>query len=231
MAGPLKATGLTNDTAPFYAGDWLDGPREECTGGFNVLNASGKPFMLTAGHCGSGTYYNDSGVVETTSTNWFTGATSPQAPYPLQWDVQALATSGGEGYVWTDYGNVAPIVGALLPAVGVTLTANGSITGEQAGEVDEVDFIADKIEYSPGQYFDAVHQIWIENDTPTPICTQGDSGGPVYQWDGSSHVYASGIISSEGIFTDGGVPVAYACAATLMTSILSGKNATLVTAP
>jgi hypothetical protein len=71
------------DVPPFYGGDGIINLNsgEACTGGFNVRNASGTPFMDTAGHCGTGTFATTATTIGPTSTNWFTGG-SATPPYP-----------------------------------------------------------------------------------------------------------------------------------------------------
>ncbi len=69
----------------------------------------------------------------------------------------------------------------------------------------------------------------MENLTPTLICETGDSGGPVFAPAGPTHIAAIGTITAGGVYTQNGVVTGYFCAATLMSSILSGKNLTLIT--
>ncbi len=40
---------------------------------------------------------------------------------------------GSTGTVWTNGSNLAPVTGALFPAVGAPITFNGSVTGEVRG--------------------------------------------------------------------------------------------------
>lgn len=82
-----------NDIAPFFGGDELVLPDVDCTGGFNVFNQHGSEFMLSAGHCGSGTVKNGvGGPIGSTSSNWH----SPTSGY----DVQAIAVPNAVGRVW-----------------------------------------------------------------------------------------------------------------------------------
>jgi hypothetical protein len=232
MSGPLTADARNNDTPPFYGGDLIHGPYN-CTGGFNVQNSSGSYFMLTAGHCGTGTFSTDEATVGPTSTNWWGGA-SGSPPYPTYWDVQVIkinSSAGGAGLVWTSPSGAGAVKGSLIPAVGATFQVNGYLTGRRNAEATEVDFIADKIDID-GEYYNATHQVWLENDDPDQvICQEGDSGGPVYEVQAGTqgNVKAVGIVTAGGVYTEDNEIVGYACSATLVPSILSGKNLTLVT--
>jgi hypothetical protein len=225
----------TNDTPAFYDGDEIINLDNgyACTGGFNVLNDHNQAYMLTAGHCEDGPYGTTKALIGTTSSNWFSESTT--APYPTVYDIQAIkinSSLGGLGYVWTDYGNVAPVVDWLTPAEGVTLTANGSATGEQRGDVAEVDVITEDIYNSIGKaYYNAIHQIWIVNSNPSiPICLEGDSGGPVYQqYSDSTAVSAVGTIAAGGVYEVDGVDIGAMCSATMIQSTLSEFKLTLKT--
>jgi hypothetical protein len=214
VASPMVVTGRKNDIAPYYGGDWINNRNldYDCTGGFNVLNAENSPFMLTAGHCENGTYQTQAEVVGTTSTNWWScGATV--------WDAQVITEASGLGKVWTDDGNTAPVVSWVVPAIGATLTWNGSVSGEKRGPVTKVDTIIYNIEDNlAGCTYNATHQVVSSGS----LCVIGDSGGPVYQqYSGTPEVSAAGIITA----TQG----TQACAATLIRNILIGKGLTLVT--
>ena len=52
-----------NDTSPFYGGDRINGPSGSCTGGFGTHSAAGIHYLVTAGHCGSGTWTSGSVTV------------------------------------------------------------------------------------------------------------------------------------------------------------------------
>jgi hypothetical protein len=235
VAAALRPMARDSDTPAFYDGDQIINLDNGygCTGGYNVLNDHDQPYMLTAGHCGDGTYATTAAVIGNTSSNWFSEST--KKPYPTVYDVQAIkinSTLGGIGYVWTDYGNVAPVVDWLVPAEGATLTANGSVTGEQHGDVAEVDVITENIYDSIGNaYYNAIHQIWIVNSNPSvAICIEGDSGGPVYQqYTDSTAVSATGIITAGGIYEADGVDIGALCSSTMISSILSEFSLTLET--
>jgi hypothetical protein len=134
------AASRNSDTAPFFDGDRITRGTTTCTGVWNVWNDSHQPFMITAGHCGTGTFATGAATIGPTSSNWWTSSTTEPCPSTL--DAQAVKISsglGGVGAVWTSGGNTAPVTGSLVPALYTTPTINGSLTGETHGEVYAVD--------------------------------------------------------------------------------------------
>ncbi|MGH3244620.1 MAG: hypothetical protein ACRDOI_00165 [Trebonia sp.] len=208
-----------DDTAPFYAGDGLTINGSVCTGGFNVRNNSGNPFMLSAGHCGTGTFSNNAGTVGTTSTNWY----GPNSGY----DVQAIAISAGAGVLWRNDTATSTIHGSIIPAVGTSITFNGFLTGRKSVTVNRVDFTESNI-WDPhyGFYVSLAHLV-EGGDGVSNVCTDGDSGGPVYRPNTSpaNSSMAVAIIAFDWLVN--GQP--QACVGTLMNAILSAKSATLIT--
>jgi hypothetical protein len=186
--------GRTNDTAPFYGGDHIYGGEynADCTGGFSVVgNASGKDFMLTAGHCGTGAWYANSAkttFMGNVSAAYFTNGGSDFSTIYM--------TGGGQGHVWANGGTSHPLNGQLLPAVGAQITFDGAGTGEVPGN-----YVTGT--YQTVEFYDAFNQsddytyplVIATNPNGTTICAPGDSGGPVYQREsGVSSVYAVGTI-------------------------------------
>ena len=143
--------GRNDDTAPFFGGDALQLPDGQCTGGFNVRNSHGSPFMLSAGHCGNGTVTNLSGTVGTVSSNWY----GPNSGY----DVEAIAVSSAVGRVWLNNTAVAAVGGALIPAVGTQITFNGWNTGRKTVTVNMVDFNVMAEDHLGRFSYTAAHQI------------------------------------------------------------------------
>jgi hypothetical protein len=208
-----------DDTAPFFAGDGLVINGGACTGGFNVRNSHGSPFMLSAGHCGSGTVTNNAGTVGVTSSNWY----GPNSGY----DVQAIAISAGAGVVWLNDSATNTINGSMVPAVGTNITFNGFFTGRKSVKVNRVDFTVSNI-WDPHQGFYVSLAHLVEGgDGVNNVCTDGDSGGPVYRPNSSpaNSSMAVAIIAFDWLVN--GQP--QACVGTLMTAILSSKSATLIT--
>jgi hypothetical protein len=207
-----------DDFAPFFGGDLLEFPGDECTGGFNVFNQHGSEFMLSAGHCGSGTVKNGvGGPIGSTSSNWH----SPTSGY----DVQAIAVPNAVGRVWLNGTTHAAVSGAVVPAVGSSVTFNGYFTGRKTVTVNAVDITVENAWDPVGGYFyNAAHQVeggaGVDN-----VCVKGDSGGPVFTPSGGTSVKAIGIILG---FNNGtGHP--QACFATMITAIDSAKSLTLMT--
>lgn len=134
--------GRDNDFAPFYDGDGIVNLDNGigCTGGFNVLNQSGQPAMLTDGHCGSGQWATTAEVIGNTTVNWH----SPTSGY----DIQAISEPiEGIGSVWTDYGNRASVTGTAIPAKGDGIVVNGAVTQQKGTVVNSVDVIISRMKH------------------------------------------------------------------------------------
>jgi hypothetical protein len=96
----------TDDVAPFSGGDQINGSNGlTCTGGFTVIgNASGNPFMLSAGHCGSANWKvaPAGGAIGTTSKLYIRNTDED--------DFQTIPMSAGDPNVWIG-ANTLPVVG------------------------------------------------------------------------------------------------------------------------
>jgi hypothetical protein len=187
------------DTAPYFDGDQIYhvGAGVTCTSGFNMVGSGGGDYMVTAGHCGSGTWKTHASTIGNTSLNYLT-ATSGN-------DFQITYLSGaGLGIVWTNGTNTAPVTGALFPAVGVPITFNGSVTGEVRGvTVQATSQNASVYDPSTNTTFVVTNQA-IAKSAPGIVCAQpGDSGGPVYSHTPGANVLAVGIIEATSPNPDG----------------------------
>lgn len=179
------------DTAPYFDGDLIYhvGAGVTCTSGFNIIGSGGGVYMVTAGHCGSGTWKTHASTIGNTSLNYLT-ATSGN-------DFQITYLSGGGlGTVWTNGTNTAPVTGALFPANGVPITFNGGITGEVRGvTVLATSQTTCALDPGTGTTICATNQV-VAQKSGAAVCQPGDSGGPVYSHTPSVDVLAVGIIES-----------------------------------
>lgn len=222
-ASPVIAAGRTNDTSPFYGGDRIFrvSPSVDCTTGFNLIgNAHGTIFVYTAGHCGTGTWSTSATTVGKTATNYH----SPSSTNDFM-SIQA----NGVGVIWTSGTNTAHVGGRTLPAVGATVTFNGSVTGQITGnKVTQINATVYNIYDSIGDYFYTVtNQLIASNPSGTYICRGGDSGGPVYE-STSPKITAVGDIVAY--FQGSGAPGGgSACTITQINHILVVTNSGLQT--
>ncbi len=161
-------------------GDLIQGPNGEvCTVGFNVQDAGGTKYALTAGHCTAQTGAWSIGPV--------VGSSFPGNDYGL---IEYTDPSLAEGGVRGPDGTLVDIVDARQPTVGQQVCAAGRTTGVQCGSVLGVNLTVD---YGDGGI--------VDNLIDTNVCSEpGDSGGPLY----SGHT-AIGITSGgSGDCTSGG---------------------------
>lgn len=176
------------DIAPYFDGDLIYhvGAGVTCTSGFNMVGPGGGDYMVTAGHCGSGTWKTHASTIGNTSLNYLT-ATSGN-------DFQITYLSGGgNGIAWTNGTNLAPVTGALFPAVGVPITFNGGVTGEVRGVTVQATSVSQCFSLSPSGTVCATH-LTEAHKNGAVVCQHGDSGGPVYSHTPSVNLLAVGII-------------------------------------
>ena len=141
-------------------GDAILTSTARCSLGFNVRNASGTNFFLTAGHC------TNIGATWRTSAGALIGsrvATSfPGNDYGV---VQYTGTVTAQGTVGSQ-----DITSAGTPAVGSTVTRRGSTTGIHSGTVQQLNAT---VVYPQGTVTGLIR---------TTVCAEpGDSGGSLYR--------------------------------------------------
>ncbi|MYR57895.1 trypsin-like serine protease [Streptomyces sp. SID625] len=160
-----------------YASGW------RCSLGFNVQDASGNYYFLTAGHCtdGAGTWWSDSSHSTTLGTT--AGSSFPGNDYGIvRYTNSSVTKSGAVGS--------QDITSAATPSVGTTVYRRGSTTGTHSGRVTALNA---QVNYGGGDIVSGLIQ--------TTVCAEpGDSGGPLY---GGSTAYGltsggSGDCSSGG---------------------------------
>jgi hypothetical protein len=214
--------GRFQDSNPFYGGDYIDNPGENaaCTDGFVMLGAihTQNHWLMTAGHCGSYTWYTNLSVFYTlgaTATNYF-----PSTVY----DVQTIGLTGGFtawGDVWgNDYMTYQPYT-TLTPGVGQLITFDGALSGEVHGinvtKAGPFCYIINNL------YYCGLGEAGSTNGPA--ICQNGDSGGPVFQ-----RTPTEGPVQAIGLITlsnnTGNV-----CDYTLLNSIMGPTETKLDTNP
>lgn len=186
------SAGRTNDIAPFYDGDQITGGQYGalCTAAYAMTsNATGQTFMLTAGHCGSGTWSTQAQQMGNTYSSYFEDGSEN--------DFQTIDVPGGAiAEVWGNGGTLYPVSGQLLPAVGTQITFDGSVTGEVTNNnvtaTNAIDYsVYDSLNNT---YYNAYPMVQAYNPNGYTICQPGDSGGPVFQRTSGSNVNAVGTI-------------------------------------
>jgi len=177
---PSAASGRTGDIAPWYSGDQIVStgtPYEYCTLGFGVHNTfTGQHFSLTAGHCGSRTWYNTSHSTPKRNTSTLVGSTysGSLAGPGSGLDVQ-LIKDNSSYLMWKGaLGATTPIDinGYSNPFAGASVCLEGSVSGERCGTVEATTATSNVTTHGhPG----IVYDLFTTNVAPI----SGDSGGPV----------------------------------------------------
>ncbi|MET7381301.1 S1 family peptidase [Streptomyces sp. NPDC005526] len=140
-----------------YASSW------RCSLGFNVKDASGNYYFLTAGHCtdGAGTWWSNSS--HSTTLGSTAGSSFPGNDYGIvRYTNSSITKSGTVGS--------QDITSAATPSVGTTVYRRGSTTGTHSGRVTALNAT---VNYGNGDIVYGLIQ--------TTVCAEpGDSGGPLY---------------------------------------------------
>lgn len=193
---PLLGNGRRDREGPPLAGGAADG---SCTDGFAWFDDTGRPAILTAGHCGREAHLAG-GTVAPGEDSWrsgtgtvlMTGETTYRGDQAL---VRVDAAAGVQARVFREgptATRTAPVTGRLqtAPHPGEVLCTGGSQTGEQCGWV-VVWAAAGNYTYDSGEI---ARRVW-RADRSGPCLLPGDSGGPVYTLDEHGGVVARGILS------------------------------------
>lgn len=132
-----------------------------CSLGFNVRDAAGTYYFLTAGHCTNigSTWSATSGGA---SIGTRTGTSFPGNDYGIVRYTSSIAHPGAVGS--------QDITSAGTPAVGSSVTRRGSTTGIHSGTVQQLN---STVRYAEGSVYGLIR---------TTVCAEpGDSGGSLYR--------------------------------------------------
>lgn len=177
-----------NDTAPFYGGNQIRGSGENCGSGFTITNLYGERYAMTAGHC-----YEKGWIVSHNGRRFgevqFRNLPVYGDPNSYWYDNELIGGESYYGAIWTgDVYNptalpVHAAANSCLPSCQVNLSA------AQSGQ---------HLQTLSGEPFCSEFYLgWVcEQQRTTPggadRCKSGDSGSPVFAYDGRGGVTAVG---------------------------------------
>jgi hypothetical protein len=204
-----------SDGAPWTGGDGihLSGFNDGCTLGFTTKgNNSGNEYLLTAGHCGTGTVTQGSSTVGSVSTQYFGGS--------HHYDVDTIRANGRARVWYNGHGTTGNYVvtGSIIPANGTAMTVDGDVNPPQ-----HTGITVSNNETFQYLNFDHYGEVYIGPlvQLSTGACVHGDSGGPAYVRSGSTgNIKAVGTISGTNSNT---------CWVFWINAALSAANLSLVT--
>lgn len=155
-------------TTLISGGQAIYGGGSRCSLGFNVQNASGTKYFVTAGHCTNlaTTWYANSS--QTTVLGSRTGTSFPTNDYGIvRYTNTAIATPGN---VWLYSGTTTQdITSSGNPVVGQAVKRSGSTTGVRSGSVSALN---QTVCYPQG---------CVGQTIKTNVCAEpGDSGGSLF---------------------------------------------------
>jgi streptogrisin D len=170
-------------TQAIYGGQAIYRGGSRCSAGFNTRSASGRNYVLTAGHCANlgGTWTTSGGqTIGPVAASSFPG--NDYGAIRIS-NPAALDPRGGV----LDNGAFRDITGASRVPVGSRACKTGSTTGTTCGTVQAYNVT---VNYAEGTVFGL---------TRTNICTQpGDSGGPMYAGNRAQGITSGGTIGGCG---------------------------------
>jgi streptogrisin D len=177
----IERTAGAASTQAFFGGQAIRADRSRCSAGFNTRAASGKQYVVTAGHC------TNIGTNWTTSSGQTIGATAASR-FPGDdfgtiriANPAALQPRGGV----LNNGAFQDITGASRVPVNSTVCKTGSSTGTTCGRVLRYNTT---VNYPQGT---------VRGLTTTNVCTQpGDSGGPLFAGSQAQGVTSGGTVGS-----------------------------------
>ena len=177
---PPSPLSRRNDISPFSGGDDIvTSAGFGCTGGFSVKrNATGDTFMLTAGHCGGGTWYVG-GII----TNPM-GAVAHKFYEDGINDFEMISTTA-IGFVWggsesdpVKYTVTGP---AFLPPDGAGIAWDGAVTREVRNVAVVATGAEEELEDETTGEDVTVQNLIVSNNLDPLVAQGGDSGGPIFE--------------------------------------------------
>jgi hypothetical protein len=211
----------SNDTNGFNAGDSIlidlvgSDSTAICTSGFVLRNnANTARYMLTAGHCNNGK--NDNAKVYNGTGGGCSSALSGMGTVgligsnllypPTKTDTAIIYPAAGALHtpkMWAGSscvgGGEADLVGIQPPYGGLVVGYSGAQTGQSDATVSVTAPVC--ISMQADQIYQ-VCQVWKTNSWSQPV-QRGDSGGPVFGYNGSSSVWGVGTINAFTQDTNG----------------------------
>jgi hypothetical protein len=198
---PHAVASRASDTTPWNGGDFISDGTWDCTSGIPVHNAANQKFLLTASHC-----FAASAAITNKSVSIPVGAgTSMGSIYSRDntaggLDAEILSTSSSN-LSWvggTVTSTRATFAGAGPVVSGSHVCVSGAFEGEFCGAtVQNVDGPITLCLNDPCTITRPISHVSDAYKAGSLIVGSGDSGGPVYQYFGST-IKANGTITAQG---------------------------------
>lgn len=221
---PQSTSNRTNDSAPYHGGATFGvgmfATWGMCTTGFGVHNAStGVPYILTAHHCfidaeGAGNTsigtYTDSGALlnywaQTGTWKNVSGYNAPNVDAALI--RPSPSSSSDQIYIGgAASGTLRTISSALDPVPGETICVEGAATGEHCNlKIKSINGSNLTFNLASGQFTPTLHNITETYASTGTAVGEGDSGGPIYDYNTASQTYVGlgTVVGGSGNFNCG----------------------------
>jgi hypothetical protein len=177
-----EASSRTADGAPWYGGSKITGPSGSCSTWFPATrNSDGKAVMLTAGHCGTGTWKNNGNTMGTVSFSKWDNYT----------DSEVIPVSSNAGYIFSDPTSTTRTVTGVStnnPVGGLVCTEG--YTDREVCSV-KIYAISQTVTYDGQLVYGLVKGVQTAGKN---AFSAGDSGGPVGSTTGTNKIRAYGML-------------------------------------
>jgi hypothetical protein len=173
-------TSRNNCGDPLKAGLGISGPGGACTSNFIYRNSAGTPLLVTAGHCGSGTFYHNGAAIGSTLVNQFYDGSSADA------QTISMSSSKKSNYMFKSTVDIPQVTSRRTSDyVGMLVCIPSWYYGVNCGSITVGDITL--------VYYDVIHIYHARQ--ANFLAWAGDSGGPIYLPTGQATVQAEGILS------------------------------------
>ena len=174
------------DFAPWFGGSHLYNGSNgaPCTSWFPATrNSDGKSVMLTAGHCGNGTWYQNGNLFGTTSSLTYVGRD----------DSQVIPVTSNSARIFSDPTSTTRTVAgvALSDPIGTLVCTEGYVDKEVCSV--RIDAIGQTVTWT-GDGHTTTGLVAAHQTAGKLAFSGGDSGGPVGATSGSTSIYAYGML-------------------------------------
>lgn len=193
------AAGRLDDGVPYKGGDRLTGSGSGCTSGFEAETSSGSRYMISAGHCfplSTWAYVNG-------NANKPFGAISHRNVGGNSVDAELLNGKTYASTIWNgsvNTGSVLAVTGSGYSCQGCQINFDGSYAGQTLGTVQDSVAFSGTIKEADGTLYKSCCLRDVK--ATGTLCVGGDSGGPVFAYNGAGGAIAVGIVTAGSSDSD-----------------------------
>ncbi|BBH18013.1 hypothetical protein Back2_23000 [Nocardioides baekrokdamisoli] len=194
VQGVAGATGRLDDNQPYWGGDRITNG-SGCTSGFSAHTSSGGWYSITAGHC----WTLNTPVYVNGNTSKGYGTVSHRSFGNNSVDAELINGKTYASDIWnggvTTTSDLA-VQGSGYSCQGCQINFDGSFSGQTLGTVQQANTFCATIKSPEFGNYTACGLREVKSSGGT-LCQGGDSGGPVFAYNGPGGATAVGIITGQ----------------------------------